>query len=58
MTELLAVVGSIWTAIAGTGGLVELMLATPILLIPLAFVFVRKTISATRALTGGGGRRK
>lgn len=58
MTELLAVVGDIWNAITGANGLVSVMLATPILLFPLAFVFARKTISATKSLMGtGGGRR-
>ena len=58
MTELLNVVGDIWNAITGTNGLVSVMIATPILLFPLAFVFARKTIGATKSLMGtGGGRR-
>lgn len=58
MEALLAVVGNIWDAITGTNGLVSVMIATPILLFPLAFVFARKTISATKSLMGtGGGRR-
>lgn len=58
MEALLAVVGNIWDAITGAGGLVSVMISTPILLFPLAFVFARKTISATKSLMGtGGGRR-
>lgn len=59
MEALLGIVSNVWTAIAGTNGLVELIIATPILLMPLAFVFARKTISATKSLmgTGGGSRR-
>lgn len=58
MEALLGIVTNVWTAIAGEGGLVPLIIATPVLLMPLAFVFARKTISATKALMGtGGGRR-
>lgn len=59
MEALLGIVSNVWTAIAGSNGLVELIIATPILLMPLAFVFARKTISATKSLMGtGGGRRR
>lgn len=58
METLLGIVSNVWNAIAGEGGLVPLIIATPVLLMPLAFVFARKTISATKSLMGtGGGRR-
>lgn len=58
MESLLGIVTNVWSAIAGENGLVPLIIATPVLLMPLAFVFARKTISATKALMGtGGGRR-
>lgn len=58
MEALLAVVGNIWDAITGTGGLLSIIIATPILLFPIAFVFARKVISTTKSLMGtGGGRR-
>lgn len=59
MEALLTVVSNIWDSITGSNGLVSVMIATPILLIPLAFLFARRTISATRSLLGtGGGRRR
>lgn len=58
MSQLLVIVSDVWSAIAGEGGLIPLIMATPVLLMPLAFVFARKTISATKSLMGtGGGRR-
>lgn len=59
MSQLLVIVTDVWNAIAGEGGLIPLIMSTPILLMPLAFVFARKTISATKSLVGtGGGKRR
>lgn len=58
LETLLGIVTNVWSAIAGEGGLVPLIIATPVLLMPLAFVFARKTISATKALMGTGGARR
>ena len=58
MNELLAIVGNVWTAVAGENGLVPLIVATPVLLFPLAFVFARKVVGISKSLLGtGGGRR-
>lgn len=58
MESLLGIVSNVWDSIAGENGLIPLIIATPILLMPLAFVFARKTISAAKSLMGtGGGRR-
>lgn len=59
MEALIAVVGNVWESLTGTNGLIPLMIATPILLVPVAFVFARRTISAGKSLLGvGGGRRR
>ena len=58
MTELLAIVGDVWTAVTGTNGLVATMIATPILLFPVAFVFAGKVVGLTKGLLGTRGRRR
>lgn len=59
MEALLGIVTNVWNSIAGEGGLIPLIISTPILLMPLAFVFARKTIGATKSLMGtGGGKRR
>ena len=57
VTELLNIVGDVWNAITGTNGLVSVMIATPILLFPLAFVFAGKVVGLTKSLLGTRGRR-
>ena len=58
MTDLLTIVTSIWDAVTGTGGLMPMILGTPILLFPVAFVFARKTVGLTKGLLGIGGKRR
>lgn len=57
MEALLGIVGNVWDAVTGQNGLVPMIIATPILLFPLAFVFAGKVVGITKRLMGTGGRR-
>lgn len=58
METLLGIVTNIWDAVTGTGGLVPMILSTPVLLFPVAFVFAGKTVGLTKSLLGTRGRRR
>lgn len=58
MEGLLDIVSSIWNAVTGSGGLMPMILGTPVLLFPVAFVFAGKVVGLTKSLLGTRGRRR
>lgn len=55
---LLGIVENIWSAVTGANGLVPMILTTPVLLFPVAFVFAGKVVGLTKSLLGTRGRRR